>query len=520
MMFRFPVESQEVDKDGETIECSTVSGSSSCSSVRPLPDEEAENGLIHSCENYHAKRWAGNQVEQVSPLISEVVEESVRGNGTWNYELAQQWARGGYGVDSTFNEGLVRETLIKRQGEDAKSGGEMDLRSLWVLALIWKAARLGWLAPHGRESSEQNWEQQLLLTLVPGWSEAARPLDVPGGIVKGRRSAISCFLIRAGLSADLSMGSSLGWAPDGLIWDCQAYDAIEGAAKEHTETQDGLFLAGIDMDPIDRVGALLCLSDGRSGNDKGKPRLNEEARLVKEGHLAGLLLVRGDWDKCVMLLEQYIQRTGDIQTCALLAASLGAHRWCQYAQGWLEDYRAQLDEWGLDLDRVKLDISVHDKFGSEPAVREAQACCTYCRRPLTFCSKEESKPEDATPAEKARAEKARAEKPKIIRRIRDYQCPLCTRRMPKCGVCQIPVQSICPDVERTFRPRNPNIALIPPPDDLSQLMSWCMRCSHGGHFQHLTDWFVSCDVCPVTDCQCKCASIDVPRMVRDQTTAT
>ncbi|KAK4470171.1 hypothetical protein MN116_005752 [Schistosoma mekongi] len=48
---------------------------------------------------------------------------------------------------------------------------------------------------------------------------------------------------------------------------------------------------------------------------------------------------------------------------------------------------------------------------------------------------------------------------------------------------------------------------------------WCQACRHGGHARHLTDWFYGDSVdlgdigytkeCPVSGCQCRCASLDV-----------
>ena len=37
---------------------------------------------------------------------------------------------------------------------------------------------------------------------------------------------------------------------------------------------------------------------------------------------------------------------------------------------------------------------------------------------------------------------------------------------------------------------------------------WCQTCRHGGHAQHLEEWFAQHDVCPVADCNCRCALLD------------
>ena len=38
--------------------------------------------------------------------------------------------------------------------------------------------------------------------------------------------------------------------------------------------------------------------------------------------------------------------------------------------------------------------------------------------------------------------------------------------------------------------------------------TWCQTCRHGGHAEHLLDWFKAHAVCPVTGCVCKCGSLD------------
>ena len=38
--------------------------------------------------------------------------------------------------------------------------------------------------------------------------------------------------------------------------------------------------------------------------------------------------------------------------------------------------------------------------------------------------------------------------------------------------------------------------------------TWCHTCRHGGHASHLAEWFSKQDMCPVSDCQCRCNSLD------------
>jgi len=38
--------------------------------------------------------------------------------------------------------------------------------------------------------------------------------------------------------------------------------------------------------------------------------------------------------------------------------------------------------------------------------------------------------------------------------------------------------------------------------------TWCQTCRHGGHADHIDDWFKNHAECPVTSCKCKCMSLD------------
>lgn len=33
---------------------------------------------------------------------------------------------------------------------------------------------------------------------------------------------------------------------------------------------------------------------------------------------------------------------------------------------------------------------------------------------------------------------------------------------------------------------------------------WCTLCRHGGHIEHIREWFEELMVCPVADCNCMC----------------
>ena len=66
------------------------------------------------------------------------------------------------------------------------------------------------------------------------------------------------------------------------------------------------------------------------------------------------------------------------------------------------------------------------------------------------------------------------------------RCPNrgCHKPLPSCCVCLEPI----------------NVAPSP--------TIFCTTCRHGGHKEHLVDWFETSDECPVAGCNCQCANVD------------
>ena len=38
-------------------------------------------------------------------------------------------------------------------------------------------------------------------------------------------------------------------------------------------------------------------------------------------------------------------------------------------------------------------------------------------------------------------------------------------------------------------------------------MVWCQTCRHGGHAEHMSEWFKHHDECPVSGCNCRCSKL-------------
>jgi hypothetical protein len=42
----------------------------------------------------------------------------------------------------------------------------------------------------------------------------------------------------------------------------------------------------------------------------------------------------------------------------------------------------------------------------------------------------------------------------------------------------------------------------------SQWFTWCRLCRHGGHAEHVSNWFAMNQQCPIAKCLCRCTLID------------
>jgi len=101
-------------------------------------------------------------------------------------------------------------------------------------------------------------------------------------------------------------------------------------------------------------------------------------------------------------------------------------------------------------------------------------------------------------------------------------CPSCKKELPKCALCLVSLDCATSRVggatnktrraddedraaeDRHTDPRFDRSSMNP----FSQWFTWCQACRHGGHADHITDWFKQHVECPVTDCNCHCLSLD------------
>ncbi|KAK7061340.1 zinc-ribbon-16 domain-containing protein [Favolaschia claudopus] len=212
---------------------------------------------------------------------------------------------------------------------------------------------------------------------------------------------------------------------------------------------------------------------------------------TKHGHIDGLL-VTGLTKRGMDILQGHVNRSGDVQTAAILSSYTCPLRFTDpRAERWVEAYRDLLDGFKLHHHRVSFDIErggiwqdavqYGDRNPIEWAPAQILIRCNYCNKPVSNNS--------AGSAPKHRP----------------TTCANCSRALPRCSVCLMTL-SIVPDAARDVE-----LTYSPDKDTIDDAIVICQTCRHGGHASHILDWFFGDDgvrshgLCAVANCDCSCA---------------
>ncbi|KAJ7229086.1 hypothetical protein GGX14DRAFT_416631 [Mycena pura] len=228
-----------------------------------------------------------------------------------------------------------------------------------------------------------------------------------------------------------------------------------------------------------------------------KPLTSYLNRCIKNsthrGDIDGLI-VTGLTKPGMDILQSYVNRSGDVQTAAILGSYACAAKFHDVrAERWVEAYRDLLDGFKLHHHRVSFDIErgglVHDAAQTgfdrtapsiEWAPRQILIRCNYCNKPVTNAS------------------------PGSVPKHRPTTCANCSRTLPRCSVCLMTL-TIVPDVVR-----DAELVYSPGKDTIDEAIVICQTCRHGGHASHILEWFFgdeggrSHGMCAVASCDCRC----------------
>lgn len=134
----------------------------------------------------------------------------------------------------------------------------------------------------------------------------------------------------------------------------------------------------------DRV-AFACVYLGDGALHEYVARLWAELRA--RGELGALLLCGVSADG-VGALQRWLERSGDVQSAALLAARCGGAELLrdERVRAWLAAYRALLDAWRLWWPRCLLDT------WAGGGAAGAGVACTYCGKPVAAAATARPRP--------------------------------------------------------------------------------------------------------------------------------
>jgi WD repeat-containing protein mio len=186
-----------------------------------------------------------------------------------------------------------------------------------------------------------------------------------------------------------------------------------------------------------------------------------------EGDLNGLLLTGATHDG-IQLLQSYLDETVDVQTVSLIATRIFSNDLLTdlRVQSWISSYRALLDVWGLWVQRANFDITMGNVRTPPRAPRSVFLLCSFCGKSVSSCYYEDARmrPNTTHMGNKLSS------------------CPNCRKPLPRCSLCLLHM-----GVASQHQAGLGNSGWQSKP--FSKWFSWCQSCRHGGHTEHLAQWF-------------------------------
>ncbi|XP_058794718.1 GATOR complex protein MIOS-B [Phymastichus coffea] len=242
----------------------------------------------------------------------------------------------------------------------------------------------------------------------------------------------------------------------------------------------------------DRVAfALMFLSDSKLYEYLKK--LTQ--KLCDEGNLAGFLLTGASLEG-IQLFNRYLEITGDVQSCSLIAIRALSPKLLQenQVQIWIESYRGLLDAWKMWNQRAHFDIAMRASVNEKPP-QQMYISCNFCGKSISAFMQGLSR---------ARGPFGRIGS--TSNKLKMTACPSCRKPLPRCAICLMHMGTVSGlQVTTGTSGRNEEDSKL---TEFSNWFTWCQTCRHGGHANHITHWFQQHSECPVTSCTCRCFSLD------------
>ncbi|KAF2358240.1 WD repeat protein mio zinc-ribbon like domain [Trinorchestia longiramus] len=334
--------------------------------------------------------------------------------------------------------------------------------------------------------------------------------------------------------------------------------AVFAFLTEDTDSYSPLLLSS-DLSVCDRIGfALTFLSDTRLVEYLNQLLIQLTAAPCPD--LQGLVLTGMDNEEGVSLVQSYVDSTSDVQTAALLGAHGFRHTLVPLPTDspltyWVESYQQLLTSQQLFRERAALVVLVPQ---ATPPPHHAVLACDYCCKSITSSHSglphSPNKPQLARMLHAAQQQHTKNKERDTTSMLQQelssesslvvvhtcrasssseagmISCPHCRKPLPRCALClqHLGTPSHSPDIHNKhhghkveknmvddapnaphhlFIPSNTQALLCenqPGLNPFPNWFTWCQTCKHGGHANHVMNWFSEHDECPVTGCTCPC----------------
>ncbi|KAI9296703.1 hypothetical protein K502DRAFT_340737 [Neoconidiobolus thromboides FSU 785] len=259
-------------------------------------------------------------------------------------------------------------------------------------------------------------------------------------------------------------------------------------------------------------------------------------QLIKLGDLKGLYLLGFYTNNTLLLYNNYLDLTHDIQTVALLSSytqlSPSANqKLISQSSIWYNNYKSILQNWKFYTQKCQLDVLKSRLISNKTNNPQILVRCNFCNLSisgqglLTGNNANKHRSNRSLPISSG-TNTPPLTNPSNVSNLslgnKSIACPNCKKALPRCSLCRLYLGSAPDSLSSPFFSTVPqtNTPLLNQDNDnnndnnsSTQLhnyyysFSWCMSCRHGGHTIHLQSWFSSHDLCPVSDCNCLCNSI-------------
>ncbi|KAK6534206.1 hypothetical protein TWF281_005539 [Arthrobotrys megalospora] len=224
--------------------------------------------------------------------------------------------------------------------------------------------------------------------------------------------------------------------------------------------------------------------------------------VIRDGEPEGILLT-GVTEKAIDLLQVYVNKTGDVQTAALVASFAVPKYFTDHRVDlWVDSYRELLDRWkfwqiraNFDIKRREISTSKKGTSLIEPLPRQIYVRCNFCDRKVAHRSEiPTTRFKDGQQVTIPVNQSTQANFPQG----KAIVCPNCRKPLPRCAICLLYLGT--PNT-RVIRGGSKGEKV----DDMyDKWFNFCLICNHGSHAGHAKEWFSKHTLCPVPECECLC----------------